>query len=187
MSLIALPFVWSFLEVTAPPPSPPAPPPPVAHTAPTRRWGVETGPLWFAVGNFIRPKLTWTAWSRDDLAGDVLVAPLFRVPQDRDDGEIFEVGVELGYRQYLWRGLNLEASALVMRSRVDSTADGMRYVGLNVFIAATAGWRFDFSVGRSTLYFLPQIGAGRDVVRTDPPPTSVHLTLVGELLVGIRF
>lgn len=92
-----------------------------------------------------------------------------------------------GYRQYLWRGLNLEASALVMRSRVDSTADGMRYVGLNVFIAATAGWRFDVPLGGAAFYVLPQIGAGRDVLRTDPPPTAVHITLVGELLIGIRF
>jgi len=184
MSLIALPFVLSFLDVASPPPSPP-PAAPIAAAAP--RWGIETGPLWFAVGNFIRPKLTWTAWSRDELAGDLLIAPLFRVPQDRDDGEIFEVGVELGYRQYLWRGLNVEASALVMRSRVDATADGMRYVGLNVFIAATAGWRFDVPLGGAALYVLPQIGAGRDILRTDPPPTSVHVTLVGELLVGIRF
>lgn len=181
MWLFVLPAVFSLLDATDPP-TPAAP-------DVERRWGVEAGPLWAAVGNFIRPKVTFTSWARGDLAGDILVAGLWRVPKQTDNGEIFEVGVEIGYRQHFWRGLNAEVSALVMRSRVDSSIDGARYVGLNVFVAGAIGWRADLRLRRVTLYALPQIGVGRDIVRTDPPPTpgGLELVLVGEILAGLRF
>jgi hypothetical protein len=151
------------------------------------RLGVEMGPFWLAVGNFIRPKLVLRVRGAP-FAADVLLAPLFRIPQEQSDAStIFEVGGEIGYRQYLWRGLNLEASALLLRSQVDQ--DERRYVGFNVFVTATLGWRFDVSLGGASFYVLPQAGVGGDIVRTNPPDDAepARPRLVGDLLLGFRF
>jgi hypothetical protein len=179
-------------EPEAPPPHRVGPerPPLAERWARQRRISVELGPLWFAIGNFVRPKLGVTAWARGSFAGDVLFAPLVRVPQRiAGSGTIFEVGGEVGYRQFFWRGLNLEVSALLMRSQVDSSVDGRRYVGFNVFLTATLGWRVDFWLARTTFYLLPQVGVGGDVVRTRPPAGAEppHPRLVGDLLLGFRF
>ncbi|MBC8073817.1 MAG: hypothetical protein IAG13_36195 [Deltaproteobacteria bacterium] len=155
-----------------------------------RRWGVEIGPLWIAIGNFVRPKLTFTAWARRTFAGDVVLAPVVRIPQRLSGtGTIFEVGGELGYRQFFWRGFNVEATALLLRSQVDSSVDGRRYTGFNVFVTGAVGWRVEFWLRRTSFYVLPQVGVGSDVVRTNPPAAAEapRPRFIGDVLLGFRF
>jgi hypothetical protein len=190
-------MIMSLATMTAGEPASPPPyragperPPLAERLAKQRRLALELGPLWIAVGNFIRPKLGVTTWARGSFAGELLLAPAFRYPQRiAGVGTIAEVGGELGYRQYFWRGLNLEFSALLLRSQVDSSIDGLRYVGFNIFLTGTAGWRVDFWLRRTTFYLLPQVGVGGDVLRTRPPAGSDHPPprLVGDLLLGFRF
>lgn len=155
-----------------------------------RRFGVELGPLWITLANFVRPKVTVTTWAKRTFAGDVLFGPAVRIPQRLSGiGTIFEFGGEVGYRQYFWRGLNVEATALLLRSQVDSSVDGRRYTGFNVFLTGTVGWRVDFWLRRTSFYVLPQVGVGGDVVRTRPPAQAgaAHPRFVGDILMGFRF
>lgn len=179
-------------EPAVPPPYRVGPerPPLAGRLAKQRRLAIELGPMWITLANFIRPKLGITAWARGGFAGEVLLAPVVRFPQRiSGTGTIFEVGGEIGYRQYYWRGLNAEVSALLLRSQVDSSVDGRRYTGFNLFLTGTVGWRVDFWLGRTTFYVLPQVGIGGDVVRTRPPAGSDHPPprFVGDILLGFRF
>lgn len=94
----------------------------------------------------IRPKFTWTVWrSGEHLRGDLLLGGFIRPHIKHDIVEtIDEYMLTLGYRQYLWKELHVEAGALVGYAWGTNKFDGKFYETPTLFLEINAGYRFAF-------------------------------------------
>ena len=128
--------------------------------------GVETSVLWpvYPGSHYL---LRASIPVARDGRGQLLAGTQFHVPHTRsDEGRFSAVAAHLGYRTYLWKGLQGDAMANAGVGQLrDSVVDGEDYVSFDVDLQAVVGWRFD--VG--PVYVLVQpLGIGAVVYRSNP-------------------
>jgi len=114
----------------------------------THRWGVEIDLIqpFLPTVNIIRPKLTRTLWGpTGGLRGDLIVGLYFRPNIEHDVlARISEHMGTVGYRQYFWRGLHLEAMISAGTAWGTNLFDGQFYRTPTLFADLNVGYRFAF-------------------------------------------
>lgn len=124
-------------------------------------WGVEFNVVWpFVPGVEIHTaKVTSEVWQQNELAGELTFGVLVR-PGTRDDenAEVFrEFGLNIGYRQYFWRGAHLELALYPSWAiQEGNLVDGQDYSGFALTTELYGGYRFDVvSTDPVTFYLAP--------------------------------
>ncbi len=181
----------------------------VAHAQPandrreqTHRWGAEIDLVqpFIPTVHIIKPKLTWTSWGESGgLRGDLLAIAYIRphVPHDVVE-TIDEYMLGLGYRQYFWRGLHLEALIEAGVAWGTNKFDGKDYTTATLFGEVNIGYRFGFFEpggdsydGGQQLgfYIAPQFGTifSLGVADIGPRDGKPDWFLQGNLLAGMSF
>jgi hypothetical protein len=158
------------------------------------RWGLETElvqPFLPNVGIYrIQATRTLTAPNRPN-RGDLLLGAYIRPNVKHDIVEkINEYMLIVGYRQYVWKGLHVEAkSNLGFADGTKNRIDGKDYNNPSWFWEANAGYRFSLAgKGRTGLYAIPQFGILSSISADIGPRGGKSDTfLQGNLLVGFQF
>lgn len=127
------------------------------------QWGLETElvqPFLPNVGIYrLQATRTLTAPNRPN-RGDLLLGAYIRPNVKHDIVEkINEHMLIVGYHQYVWKGLHVEAkSNLGFAGGTKNRIDGKDYNNLSWFWEANAGYRFSLAgKGRTGLYMIPQL------------------------------
>lgn len=150
------------------------------------RWGVEVSPT-FLLAPIYMVQATWSAWRY----GDMVVGYGFQhmTSNSRGAGQTHGHSLLLGYRQFIWKGINLELQAWPTYDRFQSYVDGRVYPGVELWCEAYIGYRFDFVARHTTFYILPQPGIGWGMYRSNKWPRfadAKQYELVPQLLFGVR-
>jgi hypothetical protein len=157
-------------------------------------WGIETElfqPVYPTV-QIIRIQATRTVTPLDSKRnGDLIIGAYIRPNVKHDVVEkINEYMLAIGYRQYLWKGLHVEAkSNMGYAWGTRNLIDNKDYETATWFWEANVGYRFHF-IKRSdySIYLAPQFGGIGNIVadigpRGGKPDNFLH----GNILLGIRF
>lgn len=165
-------------------------------------WGVEVEGVqpWIPTIHIFRARGTRTLWgSPTGLRGDLLVGFTLRPGIAHDVVEyIHEYQAAVGYRQYLYRGLHVEAGLDFGAAWGTNLVDKKRYHTATLFLNTNVGYRFGFfepggffekrqsSVG---FYVLPQAGAYTSLGVADIGPRNgkPDVFVTGSLFVGLSF
>jgi hypothetical protein len=155
----------------------------------TPAWGVETELVWPfipGVGVF------QVQGSRAIYAGGEVLLGVYLRPDVGDHDvveEIDEYLVNIGLRQFIWRGLHAE---LMLHAGYawgeNNKIDGQDYADVAVLLGAHAGYRFDLFGGRDLgVYVLPQVGYVAGLYTNIGPREDPDRFVTAKLLAGVRF
>ncbi len=155
---------------------------PVGTNGSSSKWGFGISPT-YALGNSIYMfQFSYSAWSM----GDVLVGYAFQ--HWYDQGQANAHTLLLGYRQFIWRGLHAEVEFWPAYHPFESSVDGKTYSGLELWISARIGYRFDLNLLGRDLFIMPQPSVGFGAGRQNPWPGIKYSPIFEpQLLVGMRF
>ncbi len=163
-----------------------------------KKWGLETElvqPILPEVG-IIRLTATRTLTSsQNKMKGDLLFGIYIRPNVKHDVVEkINEYMLVVGYRQYFWKGLHLEAKANMGYAwGTRNLIDGKDYETSTVFWETNLGYKIKLTnKTRSSLYVIPQFGAignakGENTVNIGPRGGKPDTFIQGSLVVGVNF
>ena len=163
-----------------------------------KKWGIETEfiqPFLPEVG-IIRIQATRTITSPSKkMKGDLLFGAYIRPNVKHDVVEkINEYMVILGYRQYFWKGLHLEAKANMGYAwGTKNLIDGKDYETSTLFWESNIGYKFKLTdKSKSSLYIIPQFGVlsnakGENTVNIGPRGGKPDTFIQGNLMVGFNF
>jgi hypothetical protein len=163
-----------------------------------KKWGLETEliqPFLPEVG-IIRLTATRTITpEKSKMKGDLLLGMYIRPNVKHDVVEkINEYMLVLGYRQYFWKGLHLEAKTNVGYAwGTKNLIDGKDYETSTIFWESNLGYRFNLTnKTKSSLYVIPQFGIlgnakGENTVNIGPRGGKPDTFIQGNLIVGINF
>lgn len=103
--------------------------------------------------------------------------------------EIDEYLTLLGFRQYLWKGLHIEAmNYLGYAWGTKNKIDGKDYADVAWLAEISVGYKFEvMSVGNSNLYVLPQFGFMKGIHTNIGPRKEADEFVTGELNIGMEF
>ncbi|MEZ4224774.1 MAG: hypothetical protein R3B13_27730 [Polyangiaceae bacterium] len=172
------------------------------HAASAHPWGAEVDLVqpFIPTVHIIKPKVTRTVWGGLGSAhGDVVAVVYVRphIPHDVVE-TIDEYMLGVGYRQYLWGGLHLEALVEGGVAWGRNKVDGRDYTTPTLFGEVNVGYRLGFSEpggfgfeGHESLGFFvaPQLGTlfSLGVADIGPRDGKPDWFLQGNLLVGTSF
>jgi hypothetical protein len=163
-----------------------------------KKWGLETElvqPILPEVG-IIRLTATRTLTSsQNKMKGDLLFGIYIRPNVKHDVVEkINEYMLVVGYRQYFWKGLHLEAKANMGYAwGTRNLIDGKDYETSTVFWETNLGYKIKLTnKTKSSLYVIPQFGAignakGENTVNIGPRGGKPDTFIQGSLVVGVNF
>jgi hypothetical protein len=163
-----------------------------------KKWGIETDlvqPFLPQVG-IIRLTATRTITSPQRKAkGDLLLGMYIRPNVKHDVVEkINEYMAVIGYRQYFWKGLHLEAKANIGYAwGTKNLFDGKDYETSTLFWETNLGYKFNIvNKAHSSIYLLPQLGVignakGENTVNIGPRGGKPDTFIQGGLTIGINF
>jgi hypothetical protein len=169
-----------------------------SSTEHSKKWGIETDlvqPFLPNVG-IIRLTATRTITSAQRKAkGDLLLGMYLRPNVKHDVVEkINEYMLVVGYRQYIWKGLNLEAKANMGYAwGTKNLFDGKDYETSTLFWESNLGYKFNIvTKEKSSLYLLPQFGVignakGENTVNIGPRGGKADTFIQGSLVIGFNF
>ncbi len=163
-----------------------------------RKWGLETELVqpFLPTVNIIRLQTSRTLTNLESkLKGDLLFGMYLRPNVKHDVVEkINEYMFILGYRQYFWKGLHLEAKANVGYAwGTRNLIDGKDYETSTFFYEANLGYKLNvLNKAKSSLYLIPQFGVlgnakGENTVNIGPRGGKPDTFIQGNLLIGINF
>lgn len=160
----------------------------------THPWSLEIDavqPFVPTVG-IVKPKLTRTLTGNPGgFRTDLVVGAYLRPHISHDVVEhIDEYMVVLGARQYLWRGLHVEALLDAGYAWGRNKVDGKDYRTPTLFLEASVGYRFELlELGGAALFVAPQFGVLGSLGIADIGPRNgkPDWFLQGNLLVGAAF
>lgn len=168
------------------------------ETASLRPWGVEAEAFqpFYPTVHILRlqaTRLLTPAESR--MKGDLIVGMYIRPNVQHDVVEkINEYMFIAGYRQYLWKGLHLEAKLNIGYAwGTRNLIDGKDYETATVFWESNAGYRLQLmNRARYSLYLLPQFGIlanarSKNATNIGPRGGKPDTFLQGNLIIGINF
>jgi hypothetical protein len=164
----------------------------------SKKWGIETElvqPLLPNVG-IIRIQATRTLTSpAKKNKGDLIFGAYLRPNVKHDVVEkINEYMLILGYRQYFWKGLHLEAkmnSGYAWGTR--NLIDGKDYETSTFFYESNLGYKLDFAKKKnSNFYAIAQFGVignakGNNTVNIGPRGGKADVFPQGNLIIGVNF
>lgn len=163
-----------------------------------KKWGLETEliqPFLPEVG-IIRLTATYTTTSeKNKMKGNLLFGMYIRPNVKHDVVEkINEYMLVLGYRQYFWKGLHLEAKVNVGYAwGTKNLIDGKDYETSTIFWESNLGYKFKLTnKTNSSLYLIPQFGVignakGENTVNIGPRGGKPDTFIQGSLIVGVNF
>ncbi len=163
-----------------------------------KKWGIETELVqpFLPTVNIIRIQATRTLTPLDNkMKGDLIIGGYFRPNVKHDVVEkINEYMVILGYRQYFWKGLHLEAKMNMGYAwGANNLIDGKDYETSTFFWESNLGYKFNLiSKSKSSLYVIPQFGVignakGENTVNIGPRGGKPDTFIQGGLIIGINF
>jgi hypothetical protein len=163
-----------------------------------KKWGLETELVqpFLPTVNIIRLQATRTLTKPESkMKGDLLLGMYIRPNVKHDVVEkINEYMLILGYRQYFWKGLHLEAKAnLGYAWGTKNLIDGKDYETSTIFWESNLGYKFNLTnKTKSSLYLIPQFGVlgnakGENTVNIGPRGGKPDTFIQGSLIVGINF
>jgi hypothetical protein len=162
------------------------------------KWGLETEliqPFLPEIG-IIRLIATRTVTSaKSKMKGDLLIGMYIRPNVKHDVVEkINEYMLVLGYRQYFWKGLHLEAKANMGYAwGTKNLIDGKDYETSTLFWESNLGYKFNLTnKTKSSFYLLPQFGVignakGENTVNIGPRGGKADTFIQGSLIIGVNF
>ncbi len=162
-----------------------------------KKWGIETElvqPFLPNVG-IIRINATRTITKPESkFKGDLLVGMYIRPNVKHDVVEkINEYMLMVGYRQYFWKGLHVEAKANVGYAwGTKNLFDGKDYETSTIFWEANLGYKFTVpNKPKSSLYLIPQFGMignakGENTVNIGPRGGKPDTFIQGGLTIGVN-
>jgi hypothetical protein len=128
------------------------------RVAPASRWSVETS-LTFPTARIYMAKASYRASKKIDLGVGVAFQNWENV-ETAPRGQSNAWTLLVSYRQYLWRGLHVEAELWPAHNRFESYVDGLTYSGLEMWAEYKVGYVFHLS---PRLHVIPQPGIGHAV------------------------
>jgi hypothetical protein len=172
-----------------------------------QQWGIETELVqpFVPTVRIFQVRATRTMWGSFGASrGDLIVGAYGRPNINHDVvKKISEYMGEIGYRQYVWKGLHADALVLAGTASGTNKFDDKKYNPTTLFASANIGYRVDFlsagglyasnssSVG---FYVAAQFGVlgslrglGVDVNNIGPRNGKPDVFLQGNLLVGVAF
>jgi hypothetical protein len=163
-----------------------------------KKWGLETELVqpFLSTVNIVRLQATRTITKPESkMKGDLLFGMYIRPNVKHDVVEkINEYMLILGYRQYFWKGLHLEAKANVGYAwGTKNLIDGKDYKTSTIFWESNLGYKFNLTnKTKSSLYLIPQFGIignakGENTVNIGPRGGKPDTFIQGSLIVGINF
>jgi hypothetical protein len=163
-----------------------------------KKWGLETELVqpFLPTVNIVRLQATRTLTAADSkMKGDLLLGAYIRPNVTHDVVEkINEYMVILGYRQYFWKGLHLEAKANVGYAwGTKNLIDGKDYETSTIFWESNIGYKFNVTnKAKTSIYLMPQFGVignakGENTVNIGPRGGKPDTFIQGSLIVGINF
>lgn len=159
----------------------------------TRKWGIETELFqpFLPTVNIARIQATYTLTAPEKRQGDLLIGAYIRPNVKHDVVEkINEYMAVVGYRQFIWKGLNLEGkSNMGYAWGTKNLFDGKDYNTPTWFWEANVGYKLNFLKKQNTnLYAIAQFGGiGNIIADIGPRGGKPDTFLQGNLLVGINF
>jgi hypothetical protein len=163
-----------------------------------KKWGLETELVqpFLPTVNIIRIQATRTISKPESkMKGDLIFGMYIRPNVKHDVVEkINEYMFAIGYRQYFWKGLHLEAKANIGYAwGTKNLFDGKDYETSTIFWEANIGYKFRLTNKvKSSLYLIPQFGAignakGENTVNIGPRGGKPDTFIQGGLIVGVNF
>lgn len=163
-----------------------------------KKWGLETELVqpFLPTVNIVRLQATRTLTKPESkMKGDLLLGMYIRPNVKHDVVEkINEYMLILGYRQYFWKGLHLEAKANVGYAwGTKNLIDGKDYETSTIFWESNLGYKFNLTnKTKNSLYLIPQFGVlgnakGENKVNIGPRGGKPDTFIQGSLIVGINF
>jgi hypothetical protein len=153
------------------------------------KWGFETEliqPFLPEVG-IVRIQAT----RKINVKGDLLIGAYIRPNVKHDIVEkINEYLFMVGYRQFFWNGLHVEAKSNIGFARgIKNKIDGKDYNNFSWFWEANTGYKFDFAKKlHSNFYVIPQFGILSSISSDIGPRGGKTDTFIqGNLLFGYNF
>lgn len=163
-------------------------------TPDSKKWGIETELFqpFYPTVQIIRIQATVTITPTDSkLKGDLILGVYIRPNVKHDVVEkINEYMLAIGYRQYFWKGLHLEAkSNMGYAWGTRNLIDNKDYETPTWFWEANVGYRFHVITNKkSSIYLIPQFGGiGNIVAHIGPRGGKPDNFLHGNIVLGIRF
>jgi hypothetical protein len=158
-----------------------------------KKWGIETEliqPFLPNVG-IIRIQATHKLTSPESKRGDLIIGAYIRTNVKHDIVEkINELLFVTGYRQYLWKGLHVEAKSNIGYAwGTKNLIDGKDYNNFSWFWEANIGYKFDLGKKDNySLYILPQFGVLSSISADIGPRGGKSDTFPqGNLVLGVNF
>jgi hypothetical protein len=159
-----------------------------------RKWGAEFNVVWpFVPGvEIFTAKATRSLWTRGNAHGDLTFGLLWRpgTTEDENAAEFSEIGGNLGYRHYFWKGLHAELALYPSFAREsENKIDGQDYQGFALTTEFYAGYKFDiFKRQQYALYLMPQAGIGYNALSDLGPATEENAPFPTlNLQIGVSF
>lgn len=165
---------------------------------PPKKWGAEINILWpIFPGNIYKGQVTYEAWRKRELAGDVYVGFHIRPFEYREDeGEFANFALTFGYRQFLWKGLHLELyQAFGPGFNRSNVVDGQDYQSWDYEVGGFVGYRWEFLKDHERRKISPYISTQQGFLylaaQSNPHPiensTGEKPFYAGTLNIGIKF
>jgi hypothetical protein len=163
-------------------------------TSDSKKWGIETELFqpFYPTVQIIRVQAIRTITpSENKLKGDLIIGAYIRPNVEHDVVEkINEYMLAIGYRQYVWKGLHLEAkSNMGYAWGTKNLIDNEDHETPTWFWEVNVGYTFTLiKRAKTNIYLAPQFGGIGNIVadigpRGGKPDNFLH----GNILVGIRF
>lgn len=164
----------------------------------SKKWGIETElvqPFLPNVG-IIRISATRTITAPSSkMKGDLLLGMYLRPNVKHDVVEkINEYMLVVGYRNYFWKGLHLEAKANVGYAwGTKNLVDGKDYETSTIFWETNLGYKFNVTnKENSSFYLIPQFGfignaKGENTTNIGPRGGKADTFVQGSLIIGVNF
>jgi hypothetical protein len=154
-----------------------------------KKWGIETELVQPGLPEIGIIRLTGTRAITSK--GDLLFGAFIRPNVKHDVVEkINEYMVILGYRQYFWKGLHLEAkSNMGYAWGTKNLFDGKDYETPTWFWESNVGYKFKLTnKTKSSLYLIPQFGMIGNIVGDIGPRGGKEDNFIqGNLVIGVNF
>lgn len=163
-----------------------------------KKWGIEAelAQPFIPTVNIWRIQATRTLTDpARKMQGDLILGAYIRPNVEHDVVEkINEYMVAIGYRNYFWKGLHLEAKAnLGYAWGTRNLIDGKDYETMTFFYETNLGYRLRLpETKKSRFYLIPQLGVigngrGKNTVNIGPRGGKTDVFFQGGILAGINF
>jgi hypothetical protein len=153
-------------------------------------WSVETSVVWPIFPGIYKINFVREVWAKKSFSGEVGFSLNIQPSRySSTDGDFSEEFVTLFYRQFFWKGFNVEIDNNFAYGRLNNwQGAGVNYESYAIFHDFLGGYRFELlKKHKIGLTILPQAGGGFTSYVNDSWPRAEKPFWEVNLLVGMRF